>query len=95
MICAVYKSSIKQETYLFVSKKDNFYDVPEPLMEMFGSPVLVMLLPLDKKEKLAIADINKVKQEIAENGYYLQLPPPEENLLVQHRIALGLDKTEN
>ena len=95
MICAVYKSSIKQETYLFVSKKGNFDDVPEPLMKMFGSPALVMLLPLEKTEKLAIADIQKVKQELADKGYYLQLPPPTENLLEQHRVSLGLDKVES
>ncbi len=95
MICAVYKSSIKQETYLFVPKKDNFDDVPEPLMKMFGTPALVMLLPLEKTEKLAIAVIEKVKRDLAGKGYYLQLPLPKENLLELHRLSLGLDKTES
>ncbi|MBM7073837.1 YcgL domain-containing protein [Shewanella sp. 202IG2-18] len=94
MICAVYKSSLKQETYLFVSKKGNFDDVPEPLMKMFGTPSLVMLLPLGKKKKLAIADIEKVKEEVFTKGFYLQLPPPQENLLEEHRASLGLDKVE-
>ena len=95
MICAVYKSSIKQETYLFVSKKGNFEDVPAPLMKMFGTPTLVMLLPLEKKQTLGIADIEKVKHELAEKGFYLQLPPPKENLLEQHRLTLGLDKIQS
>ena len=95
MICAVYKSTLKQETYLFVSKKGHFEDVPEPLMKMFGVPSLVMLVPLDKKEKLGIADIVKVREEIVNKGYYLQLPPPTENLLEQHRVSLGLDKVEH
>lgn len=91
MICAVYKSSRKQETYLFVPKRDDFSQVPAPLLQMFGTPLLVMLLPLDRKEKLGIADIDKVRSELAEKGYYLQLPPPKDNLLTQHRRDLGIE----
>ncbi|ABM00135.1 YcgL domain-containing protein [Shewanella amazonensis] len=91
MICAVYKSSRKQETYLFVPKRDDFSQVPEPLLQMFGTPLLVMLLPLDRKEKLGIADIDKVRSELAQKGYYLQLPPPKDNLLTQHRRDLGIE----
>lgn len=90
MICAVYKSSRKADTYLFVEKRDNFEAVPEPLMQMFGAPKLVMMVPLNKRDALAMADINKVKSELAEKGYYLQLPPPQENLLAEHRASLGL-----
>jgi uncharacterized protein len=90
MICAVYKSSRKAETYLFIEKRDNFDDVPAPLMEMFGTPKLVMLLPLNKRDHLALADIGKVKAEIADKGYYLQLPPPQPNLLVEHKKSLGI-----
>ena len=90
MICAVYKSSRKAETYLFVAKRDYFDDVPAPLMAMFGTPKLVMLLPLDKRDHLGLADIQKVRTEVTENGYYLQLPPPKENLLEEHKISLGI-----
>ncbi|MGB0895171.1 MAG: YcgL domain-containing protein [Parashewanella sp.] len=90
MICAVYKSSRKAETYLFVAKKGDFSNVPDPLMEMFGTPQLIMLIPLDKREKLGFADIGKVRSELAEKSFYLQLPPPQDNLLAQHRSALGL-----
>ncbi|GAB7194066.1 hypothetical protein OS31_09290 [Dickeya oryzae] len=50
-------------------------------MKSFGLPHLVMLLPLDGSKKLASADIEKVKQMLKEQGFYLQLPPPPENLL--------------
>ncbi|WP_372871866.1 YcgL domain-containing protein [Shewanella sp.] len=91
MICAVYKSSRKEETFLFLPKRDDFSQVPEPLMQMFGQPKLVMLLPLDKKDKLGIADINKVRTELELKGYYLQIPPPKENLLTEHRRSLGVE----
>jgi uncharacterized protein YcgL (UPF0745 family) len=43
-----------------------------------------MLFPLNGSKKLIAADINKVKQDLEEQGYYLQLPPPIENLLAGH-----------
>ena len=43
-----------------------------------------MLLPLDGRKKLVNADLDKVKTALKEQGYYLQLPPPPENLLKQH-----------
>ncbi|WP_448564511.1 YcgL domain-containing protein [Thalassotalea ganghwensis] len=92
MLCAVYKSPKKAQTYLFVNKRDDFSQVPDALKAMFGTPNLVTIINLANKDKLAMADINKVKESLIEQGFYLQLPPPEEDLLKQHRQELGLDK---
>jgi len=46
-------------------------------------------LPLDGRKKLANADLEKVKQALVDQGYYLQIPPPPENLLKQHLQASG------
>lgn len=92
MICAVYKSGRRANTYLFVKKRDVFDDVPEPLMEMFGSKTLVMIVPLSKRDHLGIADIDKVKSALVEKGYYLQIPPPQINLLEQHKQELAFKK---
>ncbi|MGM3161792.1 YcgL domain-containing protein [Dickeya undicola] len=81
MYCVIYRSSKRDQTYLYVEKKDDFSRVPDELMKSFGLPHLVMLLPLDGRKKLASADINKVKQMLTAQGFYLQLPPPPENLL--------------
>ena len=43
------------------------------------------MINLAKQDKLAFSDINKVKQQLTQQGYYLQLSPPEEDLLVEHR----------
>ncbi len=91
MLTAIYKSPKKQETYLFLPKRDDFSAVPKALLETFGKPIFVMLMNLDGKRSLALADINKVKAELVATGFYLQLPPPQENLLKQHRHDLGLD----
>lgn len=85
MLCAVYKSAKKDQTYLYVKQRDNFSAVPEMLLKTFGTPVLVTLLNLAKREHLALADIDKVKQQLEQHGFYLQIPPPAENLLAQHK----------
>ncbi len=50
---------------------------------------MTMMLPLDGRKKLANADLEKVKQALKDQGYYLQLPPPPENLLKQHLESIG------
>ncbi|NDJ57953.1 hypothetical protein GWD52_13295 [Enterobacteriaceae bacterium 4M9] len=84
MICVIYRSTKRDQTYLYVEKKDDFSRVPPELMSSFGEPKLAMLLPLDGSKKLVNADLEKVKQALEEQGYYLQLPPPPESLLKMH-----------
>lgn len=62
--------------------------VPTPLLEIFGVPEFVMLLPLAKLKQLALSDIDKVRVSLQEQGYYLQVPPPKPNLLAEHRKTL-------
>jgi len=88
MLCVIYKSSKKDQTYLFVKQREDFSDVPPALMSTFGKPTLVTVLNLAGKDKLAMADISKVKSNLTGQGYYLQLPPPQENLLDQHKEQL-------
>ena len=84
MLCSVYKSSKKAQTYLFVNKRDDFSAVPEALMKMFGKPVMVTVLNLATKVKLGFSDLDKVKENLLEQGYYLQLTPQEDDLLKDH-----------
>jgi len=91
MLCAIYKSSKKAQTYLFVKQRDDFSDVPELLMTTFGTPALVTIVNLATRDKLAMADIAKVKESLLEQGFYLQLPPPVENLLDTHKAQMQQD----
>ena len=83
MFCVIYRSTKREQTYLYVEKKDDFSRVPDELMRSFGTPQMAMLLPLVN------ADLEKVKQALSEQGYYLQLPPPSENLLKKHLAEQG------
>lgn len=84
MLVAVYKSTKKDETYLYLPKRDDFSRVPKALLDTFGKAVFVMLLPVKKRKALAQVDIAKLTHEIQEKGFYLQIPPPTENLLKRH-----------
>ena len=91
MLTAVYKSIKKADTYLFVEKRDDFSRVPEPLLETFGQPKYVTMINLASREKLGVADLDAVKQALIDQGFYLQLPPPEENLLTQFKKDKGVE----
>lgn len=87
MLCAIYKSSKKAETYLYVEKRDDFSRVPEPLLTTFGKPQFVMLFNLAGEKQLVRIGNEKVKSALTEQGFYLQLPPKTESLLEQHRAT--------
>ena len=84
MLCAVYKSSKNQQAYLYVPGRDDFSRVPEMLMDTFGIPKFLMIMPLKKDRKLAQMKIETLRKELTLKGYYLQIPPPEEDLLKLH-----------
>jgi uncharacterized protein YcgL (UPF0745 family) len=92
MLCAVYKSRKKADTYLYINKRDDFSEVPKMLLETFGLPKFVMLVPLHKPRKVANISIEKLTKNLREKGYYLQIPPTEESLLSQHRRSQGLNE---
>ena len=91
MLIAVYKTAKKAGMYLYVAKKGDFSAVPEALMAQFGKPQLVMMLPVQKREALAGVDKARLIEAMNEQGFYLQMPPKEDNLLETHRESLGLD----
>ncbi|MDX7892144.1 YcgL domain-containing protein [Aeromonas caviae] len=88
MLCAVYKSRKKAETYLFIERREDFSRVPEVLMSTFGRPELVLMTKLDPAKPLGLASTERVMAALKSQGFYLQVPPPPENLLKQHKAQL-------
>jgi len=78
MKCTVFRSSLKDFTYIYLLAGQDFDDLPDTLRELFGEPEIVMDLELTPERKLAYADINQVMQDLSEQGYYLQMPPKED-----------------
>ncbi|PSL15728.1 hypothetical protein CLV44_1038 [Marinobacterium halophilum] len=82
-IISIFKSTRKDEMYLYVDKREQLERVPELLLEKFGRPVHVMDMPLKAERKLArIEDTQKLINDIEGKGYFLQMPPPKEDYLL-------------
>lgn len=86
MNCVIYKGSRKADTYLFVEQKDCFERLPKALLEMLGSLELVMELELSEERKLAQANPAEVIKHLAEQGFYVQMPPSHGHPLDQQKL---------
>ena len=75
--CWIYGSERHEGMYLYLGGDAAFDPVPMELREHFGSPSFVMTLELIADRRLARVDAGEVLRQLCENGYYLQMPPPE------------------
>lgn len=75
VVVSIYRSPKKEGMYLYVEKAGGLDEVPESLLKQFGAAQLAMTLALTPERKLARAEAARVLEAIAEQGYYLQLPP--------------------
>jgi uncharacterized protein YcgL (UPF0745 family) len=81
MLCAVYRSPKRADTYLYLAHPADFSVLPETLAKSFGEPQHVMTIALKDDRKLARLSVDELKQHLDDPGFYLQIPPPPENLL--------------
>jgi uncharacterized protein YcgL (UPF0745 family) len=77
--CRIYKSTRREEMYLYLRGEENFDDVPDALLAQLGRLELVMELDLHAQRKLARADVRKVMESLDRRGYFLQMPPAQES----------------
>ena len=91
MLCAIYKSKRKEGMYLYIAKRNEFDAVPDTLLDVFGTPIFVMLFNLIGEKNLAQVDKQEVLSKIEQQGFYLQMPPKQENLFESYKQQL-LDK---
>ncbi|MCH4248206.1 YcgL domain-containing protein [Acinetobacter populi] len=83
MHCDIYRSSKKDEMYLYVARpdypndegKEPFADVPDLLQVAFGRPTFVMHLELHEARKLARVSVLHVLDALRTKGYFMQMPP--------------------
>ena len=71
----IYKGRRKSNTYLYLTAKDNFAQVPKPLLDLLGELDFVMAITLTKERRLIQAEVKQVMRQLETAGYFLQLPP--------------------
>jgi len=72
--CAVYRGRRRDDSYLFVERRDDFSRVPGALLAMLGGVDFVMDLDLWPERPLAQASSTEVMLQLRVQGYYLQMP---------------------
>jgi uncharacterized protein len=78
LLCSVYRSPKREGMYLYVRRGTDLRTLPEALMKVFGHPGHAMDLLLSPEKRLARAEVDKVMAMIREQGFYLQMPPPDQ-----------------
>lgn len=76
----VYRTRKRRDLYLYVAECDGLTRVPEALLATFGKPERAMTFELTPDRKLSREDPELVLRHLEDEGYHLQLPPPEYRL---------------
>ena len=85
MLCHIYRSTLKPDTYLYLLDKDQFSMVPEDLLRVFGEPEFSFSFDLTRDRKLAKEDSVEVLENLKRQGFHLQL---QDDILVEQMLAL-------
>jgi len=78
---AVYRSKRVADMYLYIDDSSDPMSLPKDLLKRFGRPVEALRFKLADDRSLARVDAKQVLEAIANQGYYLQLPPAREERL--------------
>ena len=85
----VYKSLRKPDTYLYLREKDAFSLLPDGIRQSLGPLLPALEFELTQTRKLARADATVVLRNLAELGYYLQMPETVLDPLVAGGVGDG------
>lgn len=94
MHCDIYRSSKKDEMYIYVTSNmnetksedsDPLENVPDAVRQAFCRATFVMHLELHEGRKLARANVLHVIDSLETKGFFLQMPP--EGLINPNAVA--------
>ncbi len=89
VICDIFKSLKKDDTYLYLQRPSDFELIPDALSQRLGKLEFVMELELSPDKKLAREEARVVMENITEHGFYLQIPPKLTSLMAVHNPDPG------
>jgi uncharacterized protein YcgL (UPF0745 family) len=85
MLCHIYRSSRKPDTYLYLVDKDDFSIIPADLLRVFGDPEFSFSFDLTQERELAREDAAEVLENLENQSYHLQL---QNDILVEQMLAM-------
>lgn len=93
MLCFVYASRRKPNSYLWLTKRDDFSTLPASLTALLGELRFVLEVELDEQRKLPVEDAEQVRTHLQAQGWHLQVPPAE-TLAGANHLAYNLAPSE-
>ncbi len=90
MQCYIYRSSIKEGLYVYLAEEDGIDKLPVPVRKQLGVPEFAMSLELSVERKLSQEDTATVLENLASQGFHIQMPRDVEQLLasIAHETSL-------
>ena len=81
LLVSVYKTAKKEGMYLYVLKSEQMKKVPDGLQALFGQPLHIMDFILSPERKLAHVSTENIIEALHSTGYYLQMPPSQDDYI--------------
>ena len=75
MLCEIFKSKKKDETYIFVEKDSDIKKLPDELLKVLGELDFVMELKICEGRTLAREKPEVILANIEKQSFHLQMPP--------------------
>lgn len=90
MQCYIYRSSIKDGLYVYLAEENGIEKLPLPVKKQLGNPEFAMTLELGSESKLGQEDVTTVLENLASQGFHIQMPRDVEQLLASlaHEASL-------
>jgi uncharacterized protein YcgL (UPF0745 family) len=95
MHCTIYKSLKKADFYLFLPKDTPLDALGEDVLAPFGRLEAVMDLDLTGERPLARTDAATVRHYLQTLGFYVQLPPGNQNWAHWDNLKAGIGRVKN
>lgn len=86
MLCFVYASLRKPDSYLWLPLRDDFSALPESLVLLLGELRFVLEVRLNEQRQLPNEDADVVVEHLRTQGWHLQLPPQETLATANHLV---------
>lgn len=90
MQCYIYRSSIKDGLYVYLAEENGLEKLPAPVMKQLGSPEFAMSLELSANKKLGQENAITVMENLARQGFHVQMPRELEQQLESIALAATL-----
>ncbi|OCG25376.1 hypothetical protein A9G22_00080 [Gilliamella sp. App2-1] len=73
MWCYIYRSTKKENCYLYMGNENDFSTIPDKIISIFGAPIFVMKVLLDGKRKFVVGTASEIEEKIKADGFFLQM----------------------